>query len=278
MPTGTETDPSKAAADAAAADKPFTRADAEALIKGELTNLGNTVNASVRDHLKRADLGGQIARGFEPFKAFLPKAPVEGAEPGDEAGDEAARAAAATAAAARNVQAPALQGARQPDPEIELLKKNHAEQARKLAGVQGELTKEREGRAKAERERVEEAGYGALRAELTGKVLPGTEGDIVDLLRARKRVHITEDGRVLLKLGQADEPEEGLPFKDGIERHLKTPEVKHFLPAPTAGPLGRRPAPQSLGGTVPRVGANGQKLTPSEAFEARFGRSLDSKL
>lgn len=252
MPDAVVGDTTGTPAGAAAADenKPITRAELSAFMRELRDEIPKVTNAAVTGHLKRLDVDGRMSKALEPFKSLLPKPKGEG-EVADEVGEAATTAAPTAVAGAQSQQ-------RQADPEVETLK-------RQMAALKGDSTKANQERAKAERSRIEEAGIAAFRAELSGKVLAGVEQDVVDLLRARGKIAITDAGAVLVKLGRPEDPEEGLSLKDGVEAFLKSDSAKHFLPAPSAQRSPGRPPFSGPPGL--RTPAN----SPADAFYAKYG-------
>lgn len=245
-------------------DKPLTMGALKAFLGAELPKvIGSQVNGAITNHTKR------LTKDFDDRFAKLTVPKTTGDE--GEGGEPTSSAATAGPGQAT---APAA-GTRQADSEIETLKKLIADQekrsATQTAALKGELTKEREARTRAERQRVEEAGIAALRAELSGKVIAGTEADVVDLLRARGRIAITDEGRVLVKLGRAEDPEEGLDLKAGVDAFVKSESAKHFVPAPSAQARGGRPTTGSQGARMP---AN----NPSAAFAEKHGMTPEEML
>jgi hypothetical protein len=226
--------------------------------------LPGVVNSAVTSQLKRA------TKAFdEKIAALTPKPKPEGE--GEEMTDVVAKPdgngiTPKTVGEGAAVTKPA------PDPELIALRKKF-EKLEKDAAADKQLA------ATERRQRVEIEGYAAVKAALVGKVVPGVEGDVVDMLKGRGAIVIGDDGSVRLRLrASSDEPEEGLDLADGIGTYIKSPNAKHFIPAPNGGAAGMKKPPFQQPGVGARPAAPGGSSSPVAALEQATGKSIESLL
>ena len=129
-----------------------------------------------------------------------------------------------------------------PSPEMVALQK-------KLADMETALRTQSEAAERATRSAVEKDAYGALYAELNGKVRPEMQKDLADLLfHARRQVYVNDDGQTVFKVKASRGkglPEEDLeyPLADGVKEFFKSQSAAPYLPPPMsgAGDSGRQP-------------------------------------
>lgn len=236
------------------AAKPITMADLKALFAEELPK---AVNAAVTNHTKR------LKKDFDAQLAAL-KAPATADAEGDEEAEAKPDAKVTGPQVAKTQQEPA-----KPDPAL-------LEMRKQIDALTKANAKAEEARKAAERSRVEEKAYGSVRSALTGKVIAGAEDDVLELLRARNRVHIDESGAVRLRGISKDEPEDGFDLDGGIAAFTKSDQAKFFVAPPNAGPANAKRS-QAFGG--PSNGANGtQPNGAADAFEAKHGPLAKSLL
>lgn len=222
----------------AADTKPVTMADIKALFADLPKEMAKIANQAITSHAKRAE------------KA---KAEAEAAKKGEGGEEEGAAEAPAGQPAKPAGAAPTT------DPQVVALEK-------KLARLERQAQEADAARKKAERERAEEKGHGAVRKALSGKVA----AEALDLahaaLRGRGAIHIDDDGNPRFRFGERDEPEEGLDLDAGIERFLRTKEAAFLKPAATA-----------RDGNRWQNSSNGA-ASANDPFKARTGVSLDDAI
>lgn len=237
----------------AAAAKPLTSADFEAMLAAHLPKV---VNAAITSHTKRLekDFAARIA-ALTPAQQQAADA-AEGAALDAPTGEDAAAGPKPAQGAAP--AKPAL-----PDPRIAALEKQLAKLAKDAEKSAAQATAER-------KQRLEDQGHEQVRAALRGKVHPGVEDDILDAWRARRAVVVGDDGSTRVRFGGQDEPEEGLDVQAAVAAFLKTDRAKHYIPAPANG------AQRGAGARPPMMGrpaANGA-ADPAATFEAKHGVPL----
>jgi len=238
----------------AAAAKPLTSADLEAMLAAHLPKV---VNAAITSHTKRLekDFAARIA-ALTPAQQQAADA-AEGAALDAPAGDDAAAGKGPAAPAGKvNAQPP-------PDPRI-------AQFEKQLAKLQRDAEKATQQAAAERKQRLEDQGHEQVRAALRGKVHPGVEDDILDAWRARRAVVVGDDGSTRVRFGGQDEPEEGLDVQAAVAAFLKTDRAKHYIPAPANG------AQRGAGARPPLMGrpaANGA-ADPAGVFEQKHGVPL----
>lgn len=237
----------------AAAAKPLTSADFEAMLAAHLPKV---VNAAITSHTKRLekDFAARIA-ALTPAQQQAADA-AEGAALDAPTGDDGA-------AAGKGAQQGAAPKPALPDPRIAALEKQLAKLAKDAEKSAAQATAER-------KQRLEDQGHEQVRAALRGKVHPGVEDDILDAWRARRAVVVGDDGATRVRFGGQDEPEEGLDVQAAVAAFLKTDRAKHYIPAPANG------AQRGAGARPPLMGrpaANGA-ADPAATFEQKHGVPL----
>lgn len=242
--------------DQAAAAKPLTAADFEAMLAAHLPKV---VNAAVTSHTKR------LEKDFAARIAALTPAQQKAADAADDAG-AGAGASDDAAPAAKPAGQQAAATAQQPDPRIAALEAKLAKLARDNEKAQQQAAAER-------RLRQEEQGHEQIRAALRGKVHAGLEDDVLDSWRARKNVVIGDDGVTRIRFGSQDEPEDGLDIPAAVAAFLKTDKAKFYLPPPNG-------AGARVGARPPFAGSGATKgaSTVAANFEAKFGKPLGEAL
>lgn len=134
------------------------------------------------------------------------------------------------------------------DPALQARLDELEKQVKKEQTARTKLTEER---ALERKQAREEAGFGALRTALTGKVRPEAVEIVAKLLRADGRLVVGEAGEVALKVGDLEHE-----LAAGVEAYLKSTEAAMFLPAPGYGPTkglrpGQKPPARGPGGGPP---------------------------
>lgn len=270
-------------------DKPLTAAQTKALIKAEIQG---GVNAAMTSHGKRQEkaLAGLLETSLLPFKELLEGRRAEQeAAPARQQQEPHGQPRPVTSVLETQQQGQPQQKP-QVDPAFEALQKRTEAMAKEMADLrkQGAAA---EAKAKAaEQKRIETEAYTTVKAALAGKVKPGLDQDLLDLMVARKKLVIGEDGVPRLRLrATADEPEEGLDLEDGLRVFLDpkhNPTVSHYLPAPNAGPpAGKRPTPPAPTAPIngrPPAARQPPKPSPTSSaeradrFKETTGQDMDS--
>jgi hypothetical protein len=247
MPNATDGDTSTASEGA----QPLTIADLQRLLSEERAANTAAMNAAISSHTKR------LAKSLdEKYAKAPPKVEAEGDDEttADAKGDKPA----APKPAQQAPEAP------KPDPAIAALQKQ-------IAALTAKSEASEKARAAAERARLEESAFAKLRSALTGKVAQGAEDHALDLLRARNRVVIGDDGTVRMRGLAKDEPDDGHDLESGVAAFIKSDEAKFFVPPPNAGPANTKRSP-SFDRSNGTTGTNATKANSAvDAFESKNG-------
>jgi hypothetical protein len=277
-----------------AEEKAMTRADIEALVDGKLSK---TVHTAITDRFKRlkldqldATITGILEKTLPAALAkALPKGAKAEAEPEAEAEAEQpeveaeAAVAEGTAPTARRQSAPrAPRPAAPARPEVDT---RVADLTKRLADIeqQHKVTQEQLKTTAREREQERvaarnEKGYNALASELAGKFQPKAIPTVVDLLKARGRVKIGDDGAVTLRVrapleqGLPAEDRE-LPLAEAIPHLVAEDELSFFVPPPSRGAGARSDKAPPYRSAPSRTPVRGQPhgIDYDEAFKTLSG-------
>lgn len=178
------------------------------------------VNAAITSHMKRQpDVSKVVAQALDEFKKSLPTALAEETPSGKGGKTES------------NAQMAALQA--------------------KLDEMSKAVTSANDARLAAEKQQRQDRAFSEVKSALAGKVRPEAINDVADLLQARGRIELDENGTPFLKVKRAPAPglqEEDtlMPLTDGIDAYLKK-DGAIFVPAPN----GSQPVVQPRGSRMP---------------------------
>jgi hypothetical protein len=238
-------------------NKPLTRADILALFAKELPGV---VNAAVTSHTKR------LQKSFEEKLAALAPKPKTEVEELEEERTEIVDPKLGGQTPKPKLPSEVAKPA--PDPELLALRKKFEKLEKDNAESQKVAATER-------RQRLESDGHSAVRKALSGKVIAGSEDDVLALFNGRKAITIGDDGAVRLRFGAKDEPEDGHDISEGVAAFLKTPGAAYFTPPPNGGAGGaKRGTPP---GAPARTGTGSQSDVEA-AFLAKTGKTLGEAL